>query len=358
MGQDIPNLSPGIGFHLQPDGSWKAEKIPQEALDTAKFSGYLTIMGYRCSVFDSKDSSQWAQKSTGTPAEPPTTASKIAEQWLRGHNARLPETDDMRDLVTSRVLDHPDAHRQTVASRIAARWLQSQGDVTSLVQKKLDRSGEDKDYDKAIVDFVTKSRNKLPPIDAALSKACDILLNTRDKIEHKHPKVQDRYVQKFLQELAQKHRELEDIRKQLMRALTVELDGYESEANVDHIADFASMRVHARMASEDPQSIRSRAENAEREASKWHQGSGTQAGKCLALMETHLEAAEKGGDDAAKHLEAAILWADAAEAEASHLQGTGGEWIETDEWTKTISGQANEKAEVASQALGIDPSGY
>jgi len=237
MEESEAKLQPGVAFRLQPDGQWKPEKIPPEVLKEAEFSGYLTIQGYRCTVFETPDKNQWAQKSTGTPAEPePTTASRIAEQWLESHGARLPKTDDMRDLVTSRVLDHPDAHRQTMASRIASHWLQAQGDVTSLVQKKLDRDGEDKDYDKAIVDFVTKSRNKLPPIDAALSKACDILLNTRDKIEHKHPKVQDHYVQKFLQELAQKHRELEDMRKQLLRALTLELDRYEAEANI--VGDF------------------------------------------------------------------------------------------------------------------------
>jgi hypothetical protein len=119
----------------------------------------------------------------------------------------------------------------TLASRIASRWLEAQEDITSLVQKKLDRDGDDKEYDKAIVNFVTKTRNVLPPIDKALEKACEVLMKTRDKIEHVHPKVQDRYVQMFLQELAQRQRELEDMRKQLMRGLTVELDRYESEAN-------------------------------------------------------------------------------------------------------------------------------
>lgn len=98
-------------------------------------------------------------------------------------------------------------------------------------QKNLGRDGDDKDYDKAILNFVEHTRNKLPPIDKALEKAADILLKTREKIEHKHPRVQDNYVQKFLQELSEKHRQLEDMRKQLMRGLTVELDKYESEAN-------------------------------------------------------------------------------------------------------------------------------
>ena len=336
-------LQPGVAFRLQPDGSWKPEKVPPEALKSAQFSGYLTIQGYRCTVFDTPDKNQFAQKSTGTSAEPePTTASKIAEQFLQNHGAKPIEVQPMRSLITSRVAsriarlyilaqealnieEHPpdkylgpskylirvgkdafvlvpftenviddlkklkstdvmtglqaldavhgamggmdisawidgtgedvkwvegNAVNETflrsmgiynpktlkpkatsISSRLAARWLQAQGDITSLVQKKLDRDGDDKEYDKAIVDFVTKTRTKLPPIDAALEKACDLLVKTREKVEHKHPKVQDRYVQKFLQELSQKQRELEDMRKQLMRGLTVELDRYEAEAN-------------------------------------------------------------------------------------------------------------------------------
>src|SRR5512135_636017 len=116
-------LQPGVAFRLQPDGQWKPEKIPPDVLKSAKFSGYLTIQGYRCTVFETPDKNQWAQKSTGTPA----TA--------------------------------------TVASRIAARWLQAQQDITTQVKEKLERDGDDKEYDKAIVDFVEKTRAKLPPID-------------------------------------------------------------------------------------------------------------------------------------------------------------------------------------------------
>jgi hypothetical protein len=50
-----PVLTPGNGFHLGPDGQWKPEKIPQDVLDTAVFSGYLTINGYRCSVFETPE---------------------------------------------------------------------------------------------------------------------------------------------------------------------------------------------------------------------------------------------------------------------------------------------------------------
>jgi hypothetical protein len=333
MPQDDVKLQPGIGFRLQPDGSWKPEKIPSDVLRDAKFSGYLTIDGYRSTVFETPDKNQWAQKSTNTAAEP-TTASKIADTWLQGHGVRFPKTDSMHALVKTRVslasriasrwlrtastlrevvqrwtsnppdlgdndtLDgvaiddtyymyvedarsvdgatgqesgtvwqvirytttgddyvvysaepgsfdiaqaekaiNEDASKNaSLASQIAARWLRGE-DITSLVEKKLDRGGgDDEKYDKAIVDFVTKARKRIEPIDAALSKACDVLLQTRDKIEHKHPRVQDHYVQKFLQELAQKHRELEDMRNQLVRGLNVQLDGYESEAN--SVGDF------------------------------------------------------------------------------------------------------------------------
>ena len=62
-----PKLSPGMAFRLQPDGSWAVEKLPYPVLNKAKFSGYLTIRGYRCSVFETPDGSMWAQKSTNTP---------------------------------------------------------------------------------------------------------------------------------------------------------------------------------------------------------------------------------------------------------------------------------------------------
>ena len=63
---DEPRLSPGLGFHLKGDGEWEVRIIPPKAIDEAEFSGFLTIDGYECSVFDMPDNHQWAQKSTGT----------------------------------------------------------------------------------------------------------------------------------------------------------------------------------------------------------------------------------------------------------------------------------------------------
>ena len=57
-----PSLTPGVGFHLQPDGSWKAEKIPSKVISEAKFSGFLEIEGVKSSVFETKSKDQWAQK--------------------------------------------------------------------------------------------------------------------------------------------------------------------------------------------------------------------------------------------------------------------------------------------------------
>lgn len=77
MPSDDPLLQSGIGFHLNPDGSWKPEKIPPEVLKGAVFSGYLTINGYRSTVFNTKDGSSWAQKSSGTSALA-VTAARVA----------------------------------------------------------------------------------------------------------------------------------------------------------------------------------------------------------------------------------------------------------------------------------------
>jgi len=64
----LPGLSPGFGFKLEGDGQWDVQRIPEDVLRTAEFSGEITIKGYPCSVFETPDKDQWAQKVSGTPA--------------------------------------------------------------------------------------------------------------------------------------------------------------------------------------------------------------------------------------------------------------------------------------------------
>jgi hypothetical protein len=65
MGDSI-RLSPGQAFKLQPDGKWEASDLPTSVIESARFSGYLTIQGRRCVVFETPDLDQWAQKINGT----------------------------------------------------------------------------------------------------------------------------------------------------------------------------------------------------------------------------------------------------------------------------------------------------
>lgn len=68
MAEETPSLTPGVGFHLDPQGQWEVKEIPPDVLNGAEFSGYLTIHGYRASVFETPGGEQWAQKSVNTPA--------------------------------------------------------------------------------------------------------------------------------------------------------------------------------------------------------------------------------------------------------------------------------------------------
>lgn len=76
-------LQPGVGFYLKDDGSWGVADIPDEIVQKARFSGYLTIQGYRCIVFE-YNSQHWAQKATGTVAmKISRLARRIAVRWIR-----------------------------------------------------------------------------------------------------------------------------------------------------------------------------------------------------------------------------------------------------------------------------------
>lgn len=114
---DIVRLTPGIGFHLQPDGTWAPEKIPDEVIDHAEFSGYLTINGYRSTVFDTEDGS-WAQKSVSVK----------------------PKTTD--EIVAS------------VAKQLSFSWAKNaKSDLVSQVSDLMDDDRSDSKYNEAIVDY-------------------------------------------------------------------------------------------------------------------------------------------------------------------------------------------------------------
>lgn len=67
--KDEPRLTEGVGFFLSPKGDWNVQELPSKVVEEAEFSGYLTIQGYKCMVFDMPGGEMWAQKSTGTPAD-------------------------------------------------------------------------------------------------------------------------------------------------------------------------------------------------------------------------------------------------------------------------------------------------
>jgi hypothetical protein len=58
----VPVLAPGLAFHLDEDGLWAPEKLPREVLKKAIFKDELTILGYKCAVFEMEDGDLWAQK--------------------------------------------------------------------------------------------------------------------------------------------------------------------------------------------------------------------------------------------------------------------------------------------------------
>ena len=65
---ETPKLTPGVGFHLEGDGQWDVQEIPQHVLDNAEYIGDLTIKGYDSAIFETPEGDQWAQKSSGIPA--------------------------------------------------------------------------------------------------------------------------------------------------------------------------------------------------------------------------------------------------------------------------------------------------
>jgi hypothetical protein len=145
-----PKLTPGNGFKLQPDGQWKAEQIPSEVLKDAQFSGYLTIKGYRSTVFDTPDGGQWAQKSMNTPV-----------------NASV----------------------SPLAKRVAARWLKAQQDIVTQLKSGLEKD-EMAAWNKAAQEFAGKVKEYLPDLDKAHTTAVGDIEKTVEKFpKASHPRV-------------------------------------------------------------------------------------------------------------------------------------------------------------------------
>lgn len=67
--KDEPGLSIGSGFFLKPDGQWDIIDLPTKVVEEAAFSGYITIQGYSCTVFEMPNGDMYAQKSLNTPAK-------------------------------------------------------------------------------------------------------------------------------------------------------------------------------------------------------------------------------------------------------------------------------------------------
>jgi hypothetical protein len=85
-------LTSGVGFYLEPSGSWDEMEIPDMVVEKAAMSGHLKINGYECTVFDMPNGDQWAQK-TSEPSISPI-ASRVAARYLAAKKKR------QRDIVT------------------------------------------------------------------------------------------------------------------------------------------------------------------------------------------------------------------------------------------------------------------
>lgn len=82
----VPKLVPGNAFHLEGDGHWDVQRLPDEVIGTAEYIGEIKILGYPASVFEMPDGDQWAMKAPGTPAPKEDQAvepilSSVNEPW-------------------------------------------------------------------------------------------------------------------------------------------------------------------------------------------------------------------------------------------------------------------------------------
>lgn len=153
MPEDVPAvaLTPGPAFRLQEDGSWETEEVPGPVIDSARFSGYLTIEGYRCTVFETPEGDQYAQRSV---------VAAVAAEWLRRQAKGGP-----KDLVSQ------------------------VGDI--LDGKGGQSGGTDAEYDEAIVEYCEEVRKVLPKMQSIFDKAFHDLVDFKadGAPEAKHPRV-------------------------------------------------------------------------------------------------------------------------------------------------------------------------
>ncbi len=82
----VPKLVRGPAFHLEGDGRWDVQDLPDSVLRGAEYSGEIEIDGFPAVVFEMPDGDQWAQKSPGTPAPKgdealAQMAARVAASW-------------------------------------------------------------------------------------------------------------------------------------------------------------------------------------------------------------------------------------------------------------------------------------
>lgn len=162
MESGVPDVSlqPGPAFRLQPDGSWAVENVPSGVPAASSFSGYLTINGYRCTVFETPEGDQWAQKSVATADtedEMKSVASIVASEWLRRQSAG-------KDLVSQ---------------------------VGDILDGNAGQSGgTDGEYDEAILEYCDEVRKVLPRMQSIFDGAFHDLVDFKEEVpEAKHPRV-------------------------------------------------------------------------------------------------------------------------------------------------------------------------
>jgi hypothetical protein len=185
-GEEV-RLQPGVAFHLTESGQWKAEEVPERVLGDASVSGHITIQGFRCTVFETSDKDQWAQKSP---------------------------------IVTS-----------SVAKRVAARWLRSKGkDVTSLVKKIMDRPGDDKDTQKAVSKYGKRVRKSIPKAeDAFHALLADLERISSDLSDAGHDKVSGHHAAKIRDEIGKAVSTVQVAAKALSRNLGKHAEEWDPE---------------------------------------------------------------------------------------------------------------------------------